>query len=126
VAPRTGCSAARNNAAACSGRESALTKNFTTPPVRERGFLFSNDFHLARRQWPEHLVRMKIIIEKHPDGYVAYPIGIQGVIVGEGDTFDEALHDVQSAIRFHIETFGRESLETENPALDAFVAEATV
>ena len=69
---------------------------------------------------------MKIIIEKHPDGYVAYPIGIQGVIVGEGDTFDEALHDVQSAIRFHIETFGRESLETENPALDAFVAEATV
>lgn len=69
---------------------------------------------------------MKIIIEKHPDGYVAYPIGIQGVIVGEGDTFNEALHDVQSAIRFHIETFGRESLETENPALDAFVAEATV
>ena len=69
---------------------------------------------------------MKIIIEKHPDGYVAYPIGIQGVIVGEGNTFDEALHDVQSAIRFHIETFGRQSLESENPALDAFVAEATV
>jgi len=69
---------------------------------------------------------MKIIIEKHPDGYVAYPIGIHGVIVGEGDTFDEALQDVQSAIRFHIETFGRESLETENPALDAYVAEAAV
>jgi len=69
---------------------------------------------------------MKIIIEKHPDGYVAYPIGIQGIIVGEGDTFDEALNDVQSAIRFHIETFGRESLETENPALDAYVAEAAV
>jgi len=69
---------------------------------------------------------VKIIIEKHPDGYVAYPIGIPGVIVGEGDTFDEALHDVQSAIRFHIETFGRESLESENPTLDAFVAEATV
>lgn len=67
---------------------------------------------------------MKIIIEKHPDGYVAYPIGIQGVIVGEGDTFDEALKDVQSAIRFHIETFGRESLETENPALEAYLAEA--
>jgi len=67
---------------------------------------------------------VKIIIEKHPDGYVAYPIGIQGVIVGEGDTFDEALKDVQSAIRFHIETFGRESLETENPALEAYLAEA--
>jgi predicted RNase H-like HicB family nuclease len=69
---------------------------------------------------------MKIIIEKHPDGYVAYPIGIQDVIVGEGDTFDEALHDVQSAIRFHIETFGRESLETESPALDAYIAEAVL
>jgi predicted RNase H-like HicB family nuclease len=55
---------------------------------------------------------MKIIIEKHSDGYVAYPVGVQGVIVGEGNTFDEALHDVQSAIRFHIETFGRESLES--------------
>ena len=69
---------------------------------------------------------MKIIIEKHPDSYVAYPIGIQSVIVGEGDTFDEALHDVQSAIRFHIETFGRESLETESPALDAYIAEAVL
>ncbi len=69
---------------------------------------------------------MKIIIEKHPEGYVAYPAGIQGVVVGEGATFDEALHDVQSAIRFHIETFGRESLESEDPALDAFVAEAVV
>jgi predicted RNase H-like HicB family nuclease len=69
---------------------------------------------------------MKIIVEKHSDGYVAYPIGIQGVIVGQGDTFDEALDDVQSAIRFHIETFGRESLETESPALDAYVAEALV
>ena len=69
---------------------------------------------------------MKIIIEKHPDGYVAYPAGIQGVVVGEGDTFDEALHDVQSALRFHVKTFGRESLEMESPALDAFVAEAVV
>jgi predicted RNase H-like HicB family nuclease len=69
---------------------------------------------------------VKIIIEKHPDGYVAYPAGIQGVIVGEGDTFEEALRDVQSAIRFHAETFGREALESESPALDAFVAEAVV
>ncbi|MFN2452996.1 MAG: type II toxin-antitoxin system HicB family antitoxin [Pyrinomonadaceae bacterium] len=49
---------------------------------------------------------LKIIIEKHPDGYVAYPLGIKGVVVGEGDTYEEALADVQSAIRFHIETFG--------------------
>lgn len=72
------------------------------------------------------LLPMKIVIEKHPEGYVAYPVGIQGVVVGQGSTFDEALHDVQSAIRFHIETFGRESLESESPALDAFIAEAVV
>ena len=69
---------------------------------------------------------MKIIIEKHSDGYVAYPAGIQGVVVGQGDSFDEALKDVQSAIRFHIETFGRAAFESEDPALDAFVAEAVV
>ena len=52
---------------------------------------------------------LKIVIEKHADGYVAYPVGIKGVVVGEGDSFDEALRDVQSALRFHIETFGSES-----------------
>ena len=40
------------------------------------------------------------------DGYVAYPIGMRGAIVGQGDTRDEALQDVRSAIRFHEETFG--------------------
>jgi hypothetical protein len=27
----------------------------------------------------------KIIVERHPDGYVAYPLGLKGVVVGEGD-----------------------------------------
>lgn len=49
---------------------------------------------------------IKIIIEKHKDGYVAYPIGLKGVVGGQGDTYDEALKDVRSAIRFHLETFG--------------------
>ena len=49
--------------------------------------------------------QLKIIIEKHTDGYVAYPLGLKGTVVGEGDTYDEALADVESAIRFHIETF---------------------
>lgn len=48
---------------------------------------------------------IKIIIEKHLDGYVAYPIGIKGIIVGEGDTYEEAIADVKSAIQFHIDTF---------------------
>ena len=54
---------------------------------------------------------IKIIIEKHADGYIAYPLGLKGVVVGEGDTYEEALTDVKSAIRFHIETFGTEVLE---------------
>ncbi len=54
---------------------------------------------------------LKIIVEKHPDGYVAYPLGLaRGVIVGQGDSYDEALADVRSAIAFHVETFGPESL----------------
>jgi len=53
---------------------------------------------------------LKIIIEKHADGYVAYPLGLKGVVVGEGDTYEEALADVKSAIRFHVETFGAEVL----------------
>ena len=51
------------------------------------------------------------MVEKHPDGYVAYPLGLNGVIVGEGDSYEEALADVKSAVAFHIETFGPELLE---------------
>lgn len=69
---------------------------------------------------------IKIIIEKHPDGYVSYPLGLKGVVVGEGNTYEEALADVKSAIRFHIDTFGAEVLEEESPVLEAFVAEAGV
>ena len=68
----------------------------------------------------------KVIVEKHPEGYVAYPLGLKGVVVGEGDTYEEALDNVKSAIRFHIETFGVEVLEAESPVLEAFVAEAGV
>ncbi|MBI4556198.1 MAG: type II toxin-antitoxin system HicB family antitoxin [Candidatus Hydrogenedentes bacterium] len=53
----------------------------------------------------------KIIVEKHSDGYVAYPRGVKGVVVGEGATYEEALDEVRSAIRFHVETFGAEVIE---------------
>jgi len=29
----------------------------------------------------------KVIVEKHPDVYVAYPLGLKGVVVGEGSTY---------------------------------------
>jgi predicted RNase H-like HicB family nuclease len=67
---------------------------------------------------------LKVIVEKHPDGYVAYPLGIKGVVVGEGDTYEEALADVRSAIAFHAESFGTDALDVDPPVLEAFVAEA--
>jgi len=69
--------------------------------------------------------QIKIIVEKHSDGYVAYPIGLKGVVVGEGNTYEEVIADVKSAIKFHIETFGREDLEIEE-IIETFIAEVAV
>ncbi len=71
--------------------------------------------------------QIKVIVEKHPDGYVAYPLGIKGVVIGQGDSYAEALEDVQSAIAFHVETFGPNALiDSESPVVEAFVAEANM
>lgn len=69
---------------------------------------------------------IKIIVEKHSDGYIAYPIGVQGVVVGEGDSYEEALADVKSALKFHIETFGLEVLESDSPILEVSIVEAVI
>jgi predicted RNase H-like HicB family nuclease len=69
---------------------------------------------------------IKIIVEKHPDGYLAYPLGIKGVVVGQGDSYEEALADVKSAIRFHIESFGESMLEMDPPILEAFITETQI
>ena len=71
-------------------------------------------------------MQFKIIVEKHPDGYIAYPLGLKGVVVGEGDTYEDALDDVKSAINFHIQSFGKDVMEGETPVLEAFVAEMQV
>jgi predicted RNase H-like HicB family nuclease len=65
----------------------------------------------------------KVIIERHSDGFISYPLGLKGIVVGQGDTYDEALADVRSAISFHLETFGEEAFETDSPVLEAFIAE---
>ena len=70
--------------------------------------------------------QFKVIIEKHTDGYVGYPLGLKGVVVGQGDTYDEALADVKSAIKFHLETFGDDELTEDSPILEVFVAETSV
>ena len=53
---------------------------------------------------------IKVVVEHHADGYVAYPLGLKGVVVGQGETCAEALKDIESAIRFHIESFGEDVL----------------
>jgi len=55
--------------------------------------------------------RFKIIVQRTPEGYVAYPIGLRGVVVSDGEPFEEVLVNVKQAIAFHIETFGEDVLE---------------
>lgn len=66
----------------------------------------------------------KIVVEHHEDGYVAYPVGLQGVVIGEGNTVDEALADVRSAIRFHLDTFGDKAVEEE--PIDVVLADLSI
>ncbi len=70
--------------------------------------------------------QFKIVVEKHSDGYVAYPLGLKGVVIGDGDTYEAALNNVKSAIKFHFETFGNEVFEEDDSVLEAFVTEAGV
>jgi predicted RNase H-like HicB family nuclease len=72
------------------------------------------------------MIDLRIVVEKHPDGYVAYPLGIKGVVVGEGDTYEAALSDVKSAIKFHIKSFGKNALKIDPPVIEAFIAEAII
>ena len=45
---------------------------------------------MENRDMSEEIVkRIKVVVEKHSDGYVAYPLGLQGVVVGQGDTYEE-------------------------------------
>ena len=57
---------------------------------------------------------------------MAHPIGLKGVVIGQGGTYEEALADVRSAIAFHIETIGPAEFEQDDPVLEAFVAETRV
>ncbi len=50
--------------------------------------------------------QFRIVVEEHPDACVAYALGTKGVVVGEGQTYEEALADVRSAIAFHLQSFG--------------------
>ncbi len=61
----------------------------------------------------------KILIEKHPDGYIAYPVGLKGSVSGFGKTSEEAVCEVNQAIMARIRTFGEEIFDLDSPILDA-------
>ena len=50
---------------------------------------------------------------------------MKGIVIGDGDTYEEAVADVTSAIRFHIETFGKDAF-SDDEIIDARVAEVVV
>jgi hypothetical protein len=74
---------------------------------------------------PAMLKYIKFVVEQHEGGYVAYPLGIRGAVVGEGATAEAALGDARSATEFHIGSFGADVIEDET-ILGAFVSERAV
>lgn len=50
--------------------------------------------------------------------------GVEGIVIGQGDSVEAALADVRSAIQFHLESFGGEAL-AELPQ-EAILAEVEV
>jgi len=76
------------------------------------------------------VAHLKIVVERHADGYVAYPLGLaRGAVIGQGDSYESALSDVRSALVFHAETFGPDALAAsaeDGPVLEAFVAEVAL
>lgn len=69
--------------------------------------------------------KLRVVVEQHPNCFVAYPIGLDGTVVGEGNTFEEAVADVTSAIRFHVETFGSDLTEAD-AILDVTLTETEI
>ena len=70
--------------------------------------------------------KLKFVVEKHRDGYVAYPLGMKGAVVGQGNSYESALADAQSAAAFHVESFGEDVLDDQDDLIEAFVAEASL
>ncbi|MEI6090907.1 MAG: type II toxin-antitoxin system HicB family antitoxin [bacterium] len=66
---------------------------------------------------------IKFVVERHTEGYIAYPLGIDGIVVGQGKTYQEALDDAKSALKFHIETFGESVLTEESSIMEAYIEE---
>jgi predicted RNase H-like HicB family nuclease len=69
---------------------------------------------------------LKFIDERHSDGFLAYPLGLKGVVMGQGDSYEAALADAKSASQFHVESFGTEAFYDDSDVEAAYVAEGNI
>jgi len=69
---------------------------------------------------------IRILVEEHPDCFVAYALGVEGSVVGQGETAEEAISDARSALQAHVEAFGESVLDGEWSVLDAYVREEAI
>ncbi len=100
----------------CSGRRAACEG------LNNRIFQFEVAGDIIARA----MKRLKFVVEKHRDGYVAYPLGLKGAVVGQGQSYESALADAKSAAAFHIESFGKEAFDDQDDVMEAFVTEASL
>jgi predicted RNase H-like HicB family nuclease len=92
------------------------------PPVRREIFQLNN----AVISLSSAMKKLKFVVERHRDGYVAYPLGLKGAVVGQGESYESALADAKSAAAFHIESFGKEAFDDQDDVMEAFVTEASL
>jgi len=67
-----------------------------------------------------------IVVEKHPDTYVACPFGLKGVAVGQGDSYAAGGAYLKSALQFHVGSFGADRLNVDPLMLEGFMGSARV
>ena len=100
----------------CSGRRAACEG------LNNRIFQFEVADDIIARA----MKKLKFVVEKHRDGYVAYPLGLKGAVVGQGQSYESALADAKSAAAFHIKSFGKEAFDDQDDVMEAFVTEASL
>lgn len=65
---------------------------------------------------------VQIFIEQYKDGYTGSVKGIDGVVVGQGDSEQAALLDTVSALKFHLETLNSTASHTDEDDKSALVS----
>ncbi len=63
----------------------------------------------------EHIYRFPVVIERDGDGYFATCPDLQGCY-SQGDTYEEVLENITSAIKLHIEDRKAENEEVSQPS----------